>query len=811
MFQSPVWLWLLLPLAAACGWLAATRRARWLMARGAALALVLVGLAGPLWRPAKPHAALLVDASLSAGSEDAILDEASALHSALARGHEVASSLFAGSVHPWAPGEPFPRLLERGSTRYDRALAAAGAADCIVLATDMRPVPGGGLPAVGVPVFVVPFGPAHDVRIQGVQAPAAAAAGSRVSVLATVVSNGDALVRVRAALGAGEAQQERNMLAGVPETFRFVLPATGASVAYGKVTVETAGDSISANNYWPFAIWLTAPPRVLAASSQPEALGGMLAAIAPDTEVLGIEEMEKRLGELPAVLVLEDVNPEAAPRLWPLLPALVADGGAGVLFLGGERAFGAGDIEPSDATCRMIPANLLPPGGKGIHVIVILDCSGSMARAASGEVSKLEAVRRALLEGVSILGGRDSMAVAAFNQSAWTALPPGRYDAAAFLAALGRLEAGGGTDISAGLLEGARLLNAAAGPAVVLLVSDGDPDRGEHGKRDALSAASALERPGVLALVAGTGENQDEGFLRALAAEMAGEVHVRVSATDLSRLLKRAIAGAKAEFIAYGREAPRQFQGHPMVSAPATLPPVTARNRLSVKDGAWTLLVCGQADAPEPLAALMEFGAGRTALLAVSSYQSPWLVDENAQELLKNMLAWLAYRNTLEAAATLVGGRLTVCIEGPPTAAWPDTLEAGLWPVQETAAEPVAVRLRRIERNLYAGEVAALPAGLYRINAHLAAGELSAFVSHPFAQEYTATGPDWAALGRLEAEGRIRLLDAEALMGRLLQGAGGPSRLPYALAALCLLLDLYLRTRRRPLVTSSDGNGTETG
>lgn len=803
MFQSPTWLWLLLPIAAVAALLGVKRPRSLpsLLLRLAATALIVVGIAGLRLGGGRPRAALLIDASLSAGHADTIVRRAGRLHSLLSRRHEVHTLLFADWAHPWQPDDPMPHLLDRSRTRLAPALALSASADCLVIAGDLRTFPRTAqpVPYLAKPVYLLPLGPENDARTEALRVPTWTSAGGSVPVLVTVRSNSDADVVVRVSLGESETMQERKLLTGVPETLHFILPASGGKAAYGKAIIETANDEVAANNAWHFAIWQRESTEILAVGARRGALAAVLNAVTDKVRLLSPEEAQAMIsggGDVPGVLVLEDVNPDQTPRLLSLLTTLVGDGGVGVLFLGGEHSFGAGGIRPSHDVSKIIPAGLVPPGGKGIKVVVVLDCSGSMARPAAGFPSKLAAVRRALLEGLSVLSERDQSAVIAFNQQAWTALEPTAYQPGTLQEAMSRLEAGGGTDISAGIMKAAPITKSSDERTVLFLVSDGDPDRGEEGKADALRAASSLKRPALRIVVIGTAENQDEKFLHSLAESLGGKAYLKASAGDLRAILIKEISNIKAEFISYKPETPRAFQGHPLVQA-GDLTPVPIRNRLSVRNGASTILVCGEENAPEPFAALMDYGAGRTALIATSSYQSDWLGRGQAAGLLKSTLSWLARDKILFASVKYAEGKVVFRLEGRTTGTLPDVLKATLRPLS-SSLKPMPVELLRVEQRLYQGRLGQLEPGLYSLSAEIGNQEVLGLVSLPFQEEYLQTGPDWPAIRKMESEGRLKVIKENELSGRLAKGGSGPSPWPFVLALSLFLLDLYFRRRPRP-------------
>ncbi|HSD80171.1 MAG TPA: VWA domain-containing protein, partial [Solirubrobacteraceae bacterium] len=172
------------------------------------------------------------------------------------------------------------------------------------------------------------------------------------------------------------------------------------------------------------------------------------------------------------------------------------------------------------------PAAARPPA----TVQIVLDRSGSMA---SGD--RLGAARTALAALVDRLDPRDAFGLVTFDDAVDVAVPAGRLtDKPAVKAAVAAVDAGGTTNLSAGLLRGVQEARraAAGGGATLLLISDGMANQGvTDAVRLEAVAATARRRGGVTISTIGVGLGYDDTVLAALARGGQGD-HVFAEGAD---------------------------------------------------------------------------------------------------------------------------------------------------------------------------------------------------------------------------------------------------------------------------------------
>lgn len=186
---------------------------------------------------------------------------------------------------------------------------------------------------------------------------------------------------------------------------------------------------------------------------------------------------------------------------------------------------------------------------ESVDVALVLDMSTSMQRSTSTGRSKADAAVEAAREFVALLGAGDRAAVAGFNDTAWPAagLTGDREVVRAALAGLPRRMAEG-TRLDLALAEGGRLVAGARGQAVVILLTDGLPNRvpfppGGQQEDTVKAAAAAIKAAGARVFTIGLGGDGDvlDALLRAVASSPA-DSYDAPDGEDLAAIY-RAIAG----------------------------------------------------------------------------------------------------------------------------------------------------------------------------------------------------------------------------------------------------------------------------
>jgi Ca-activated chloride channel homolog len=158
---------------------------------------------------------------------------------------------------------------------------------------------------------------------------------------------------------------------------------------------------------------------------------------------------------------------------------------------------------------------------------VVLDRSGSMA----GE--PLEGAKKALVALVRRLEPTDNFGLVTFDDSAQVVVAAGPLtDKEEVVELIRSIDAGAGTDLSAGYLRGLRdLRRVATAGGTLLVVSDGHVNGGLQDLDDFASIAAKAHGAGIVTSTLGYGQGYDETLLSALARSGSGN-HVFADSPD---------------------------------------------------------------------------------------------------------------------------------------------------------------------------------------------------------------------------------------------------------------------------------------
>jgi Ca-activated chloride channel homolog len=171
-------------------------------------------------------------------------------------------------------------------------------------------------------------------------------------------------------------------------------------------------------------------------------------------------------------------------------------------------------------------------------LVVVLDRSGSMA---GTKLADAKAAARAL---VSQLGPDDRFTLVSFASDTRVdlrAVPAGAGGQRAFLA-IDALQAGGGTEMVAGLAQGLQVTDATPGYVErMVLISDGLPN-GSAGLHDL--AVDVLRRESALTAI-GIGDDYDEALLQGLADAGGGSFYWARQGPELEQVLAHELSSAR--------------------------------------------------------------------------------------------------------------------------------------------------------------------------------------------------------------------------------------------------------------------------
>ena len=212
-----------------------------------------------------------------------------------------------------------------------------------------------------------------------------------------------------------------------------------------------------------------------------------------------------------------------------------------------------------EVTAPESPADDTPKAREPKGIVFVIDRSGSMGN------GRLELVKQTITDMLPRLGAEDYLSVVTFDDSARVELELTQIkDAklADLVKKIGEIQTGGSTNIEAGYRFG--LAEAAKAPAGVestlVLLSDGEANRGVVGPAQLGQLAAAATEHMVTTSTIGIGEGYDETILDAMSISGTGnhfaayrlEEAVDGLSDELDGLLKKTVANLKVEIEAIG-------------------------------------------------------------------------------------------------------------------------------------------------------------------------------------------------------------------------------------------------------------------
>jgi hypothetical protein len=542
------------------------------------------------------------------------------------------------------------RLAEAIRFATDRAVEAGGRR--VILVTDGRDTEGGALDAAralaarGLALDVSPPDPPpSDVGLLQARIAEEAPGGAR-SVEVRVAGNVPG--RVRVSLVRGAATVDALEVAVAPEgdaVVRLVDAPTAPEEAGYEVRLvpldgtpdDDEGDdrlALAARGASPLVVvldpspWKTPVPgaRVLSAGAD-----ATVAEVEAADALAVSNQPWRRLG------------PAAAERL----VRHVAEGGV-LVTLGGPDAYGPGGWAGT-ALEAVLPLRSVPPSGE-TAVLLALDASGSTGETPpDGGPTPIASLAHAATLLLESLPGSTTAAVLPFRATAEGApLAPGWVasgDATArdaLATAVARVVPGGGTDLVAALVAGAKVLAARPGASrrLLVLATDGDPD---HALSEAsmAPARAALAAAGVEAAAVVRGDTRAAAALASVAGDPS-RVAVVSATGEIPEAVLRLFARARGrEELVAGPFAVTAEAGVEEGAALAALAP-SRLHALEAAPGAVLLATAsGGGGHVRPFAAERRLGAGRVVSIAWGpALEGPEAVPAARAAVAPLLVAW---------------------------------------------------------------------------------------------------------------------------------------------------------------------------
>jgi Ca-activated chloride channel family protein len=676
--SQPLWLLLLVPIAALVA--VAGRGTRALPARpgtaalalrGAGLALLALALAGPHVSFGHRRTTVLVidrSASIDATMTSAELRWIRALPGPVCSDHCRIVSFASGARLLPAGGArlaPAPPAGGRGETDIaaglDLGLGAVPNGGRLVLLSDGAATVGdvaqveAAARARNVRVDVVPLAdPRADAAITRFSVPAATHAGDQFALAVTVRSTVSraatlALYRDGALLGV-----QRVSLRTGDNPYLVPQRLTAAGWHDYRATIAMSGDAVPANNSRDAAIRVAPPPRVLVAASSDADVRPLRAVLA----AAGIQARFTSPRGLPAsasgfagtdASVLDDIPAKALGRAQvQALTAAVGRDGMGLFVLGGPHSLSLGGYAQSSLE-RLLPVRSTLPGSQQRNTVgleLVLDRSGSMADLEGGYEKIEETKAAALLTAQFVAAHSDQMGLVAFDLVPHVLIPMEQVTtgpvADTVVSQINTLSANGGTDIYHALSTGLQqLLRSNAPRRHLILMTDGISEPADYAsligqiRRARLALTTIALEPGA-----------DTQLLSHLATATDGQYYPVTSAQQLPKIFTTAAASGIRPVQVHGQISVHSGAPSPVVNslAGAPLPSLAGNVLTTLKTGASAdLLARDPGSGLDPALAQWQYGVGRVLVWTPGlrpDWVGTWLSDE--PRMWDDALRWLA-------------------------------------------------------------------------------------------------------------------------------------------------------------------------
>ncbi len=307
-----------------------------------------------------------------------------------------------------------------------------------------------------------------------------------------------------------------------------------------ELLVESADDTLAANNLLQAVVEVKGPPRVLLLSSENESRrvisrvlqvqGYAVVEAAPERQSLGLADLSAY-----DLLILDNVPAlQLSHAKMENIEKYVRDIGGGLLVIGGSQSYGAGGYYRTPLE-RILPVEMRPPARLDMpHValLFVLDKSGSMGAGAEGS-TKLDLAKAAAIAAADIMNPSDQVGILAFDANWDWALPFRPVGKGEWISnRLSELQSDGGTDLYKAMIEAQHGI-AAKQAAIkhVIVLSDGLTD-----KADFHALVSKMARDGVTVSTVSVGNDADVQLMADIAKDGKGRGYVALDPQTIPQI-----------------------------------------------------------------------------------------------------------------------------------------------------------------------------------------------------------------------------------------------------------------------------------
>lgn len=459
-----------------------------------------------------------------------------------------------GQLSP-APLEPLRKEVGANASDVAGALRAAAAwtgGDCLpryhVMSDGIETLGDAGAEiallrrrGVRVSSEVIAEAPPADVAVTELEIPDGVRVGEpfevRVHLRATREVSGTLRLYQGQTLNGLDGVRKMSVPAGARiETFQSVVRVKGPVLYRAEFEVDES-EQFPENNTFTRSIDVPGPPRVLLVDRDPSQatyLARALVAQQFDVDVrrpVAFPASTEELSGFEFVILSDVAREHVSRRAEELLEAYVR-GGGGLLYAGGEAAYGPGGWQGSKLE-KMLPVRMDAEKDReipGVAMALVIDRSGSMTGL------PLQMAKEACNATLSVLEGSDLIEVIAFDSrpSRYVKMQPARYHSR-IQASVMRIQPGGGTEIFNSLDMAYQDLAAIeARKKHIVLLTDGNAS--SEGLYELATTAFA---EGITITTVGLGGGANHELLRMTAEAGGGRFHEAADPSALPRIFTR--------------------------------------------------------------------------------------------------------------------------------------------------------------------------------------------------------------------------------------------------------------------------------
>ncbi|MGC4108318.1 MAG: VWA domain-containing protein [Thermomicrobiales bacterium] len=649
--------------------------------RSLVLALLLLGLAGPMLAHNSTKVTTIFVLDRSDSVRGTVQDGANAWvlnaisHAGADQGVAIVGfggdpSLLAAPGNATDVGNTWTTStgIDTSTTDISSALALArslpvGESRRIVLASDGAENVGNVLEQAdqaasdGIAIDVLPLqgiDPA-DLRLDALTGPSAIWTGDSLPLQATISVGAGGQATVTVSVDGQVQSTQQVALAPGSTTWTFIQD--GLTPGFHAVQVQVTGsseiDRIAENNTQALGVVVRERPRVLMVAPEGSDVSRLQTALqseGAEVQVVTPDAVPSTVAELSAYqsIVLNNVP------AWTLgqdqQQALVANtrNGGGLIAIGGTASFGPGSYAGTTLE-QALPVTVKVLDGRQrpkVALMIVMDTSGSMNYdPSSGGESKIDLAKQGVLTAASALTTGDQIGVIAFNDEPSWAMPmttlTGSGDQQRIAAAIDPLHATGGTEIYPALrLAYDSMRNVDADVRHIILLSDGRSQTGTKDSYERLVKDTGDDRITLSAVALGA--DADIDLLQTLAATGGGRYHFAGSPEEIPNITFQEAQSVGSQSVIRGAFSPIQQQPSTILDgiSPSSIPTVDGYDFAAARSEAQVVLTSDRGD---PLLAKWQLGLGRVVAFTGddgSDLASAWAGWNDYASFWGNTLRW---------------------------------------------------------------------------------------------------------------------------------------------------------------------------